>query len=74
MGMKRKHAMSVSPTGEQRGLQARPAQKQQHHAESEVTFANGAQVAKWKLNGPRYKLYKVTVRVLRQQVHAHAHR
>lgn len=64
LGTKRKRAMSVPPTGEQRALlQARPGQGEMV-AKSEVTFPQGTQVAKWKLNGPRYKRCKVTVRCL----------
>ncbi|ELR17752.1 GATA zinc finger domain containing protein [Acanthamoeba castellanii str. Neff] len=60
LGTKRKRAMSVPPTGEQRALlQARPGQGEMV-AKSEVTFPQGTQVAKWKLNGPRYKRCKVT--------------
>lgn len=60
LGTKRKRAMSVPPTGEQRALlQARPGQRELL-AKSEVTFSQGTQVAKWKLNGPRYKRCKVT--------------
>jgi hypothetical protein len=60
---KRKRAASVSPTTERRALITALQTR-------EVTFANGAQVSKWKLNGQRYKRRKVTVRVISPRLHA----
>jgi hypothetical protein len=60
LSAKRKRAASVPPTGERSRTLTQATHQQ---TKSEVTFANGAQVSKWKLNGPRYKRCKVTVRV-----------
>jgi hypothetical protein len=61
---KRKRAASVPPTSERRALTTALQTKR------EVTFANGAQVSMWKLNGQHYKRRKVTVRVISPRLHA----
>jgi hypothetical protein len=64
LGMKRKRAMSVPSAKARPGRdgEVEAAATTMQEVKSEVTFANGAQVAKWKLNGTRYKRCKVTVR------------
>jgi hypothetical protein len=62
LGMKRKRAMSVPSAKARPGRdgEVEAAATTMQEVKSEVTFANGAQVAKWKLNGTRYKRCKVT--------------